>query len=63
MSLPGPAFYDDEAVFATYQQRRQQPDNPNDLLEKPIILATYERRQRIPLFLLMAGRKPPLPHP
>lgn len=39
MSLPGPAFYDDEAVFATYQQRRQQPDNPNDLLEKPIIRA------------------------
>lgn len=38
MSLSGPAFYDDEGVFTTYQQRRQRPDNPNALLEKPIIM-------------------------
>ena len=38
MSLTGPAFYDDAAVFATYQQRRQRPDSPNDNLEKPVML-------------------------
>ncbi|MFN8487543.1 MAG: methyltransferase domain-containing protein [Caldilineaceae bacterium] len=38
MSLTGPAFYDDAAVFATYQQRRQRPDSPNDTLEKPVML-------------------------
>jgi len=38
MSLPGPTFYDDDAVFATYMQHRQRPDTPNDTLEKPVIL-------------------------
>ncbi len=38
MSLAGPAFYDDEVVFATYMQHRQRPDTPNDTLEKPVIL-------------------------
>ncbi|MBI1880029.1 MAG: class I SAM-dependent methyltransferase [Chloroflexi bacterium] len=36
MSPMGPAFYDDNVVFATYRQRRQRPDNPNDTLEKPV---------------------------
>lgn len=34
----GPAFYDDDAVFATYMARRNRPDNPNDTLEKPVVL-------------------------
>jgi len=38
MPHEGPAFYDDDAVFKTYQERRQRPDNPNDTLEKPVIL-------------------------
>ncbi len=38
MAHEGPAFYDDAAVFKTYMARRQRVDNPNDTLEKPIIL-------------------------
>jgi SAM-dependent methyltransferase len=38
MATTGPTFYDDDTVFATYQQRRQRADNPNDTLEKPVIL-------------------------
>ena len=38
MSLPGPAFYDDDTVFATYMASRQRPDNPNDTLERPVLL-------------------------
>ena len=38
MGATGSAFYDDDTVFATYQQRRQRADNPNDTLEKPVIL-------------------------
>jgi SAM-dependent methyltransferase len=34
----GPAFYDDDAIFSTYMARRRRPDNPNDLLEKPVII-------------------------
>jgi cyclopropane fatty-acyl-phospholipid synthase-like methyltransferase len=37
MGSSGPQFYDDDAVFATYMQHRQRPDNPNDTLEKPIM--------------------------
>ena len=39
MSYEGPQFYDNSAVFQTYMQHRQRPDNPNDTLEKPVILA------------------------
>jgi SAM-dependent methyltransferase len=35
----GPQFYDHAAVFQTSMQHRQRPDNPNDTLEKPIMLA------------------------
>ena len=38
MAYAGPAFYDDEAIFETYRARRQRKDNPNDTLEKPVIL-------------------------
>jgi SAM-dependent methyltransferase len=38
MSRHGPAFYDDELVFATYTAHRQQPNNPPDTLEKPVLL-------------------------
>ena len=38
MSLQGPAFYDDQDVFETYQVHRGRSDNPNDTLEKPILL-------------------------
>lgn len=34
----GPDFYDQEHVFATYMQRRERSDSPNDTLEKPIIM-------------------------
>lgn len=36
--MQGPAFYDDDTVFATYMASRQRPDNPNDTLEKPVLL-------------------------
>lgn len=38
MVYDGPAFYDDDAIFNTYMARRNRSDNPNDTLEKPIIL-------------------------
>ncbi len=38
MRTHGPAFDDDDAVFATYTAHRQQPDNPPDTLEKPVLL-------------------------
>ncbi|MCB0246822.1 MAG: methyltransferase domain-containing protein [Anaerolineae bacterium] len=38
MAHAGPDFYDDDAVFATYQGRRQRPDSPNDTMEKPVIV-------------------------
>jgi SAM-dependent methyltransferase len=38
MSASGPEFYDDEAVFASYMAHRRRPDNPNETLEKPVIL-------------------------
>lgn len=37
MGLPGPAFYDDDEVFATYQSRRDRPENPNDTIERPAL--------------------------
>ena|SRR6266508_3179819 len=38
MVYEGSTFYDDDAVFKTYMARRQRENNPNDTLEKPIIL-------------------------
>jgi SAM-dependent methyltransferase len=38
MSSNGPAFYDDDLIFATYTEHRQQLDNPPDTLEKPVFL-------------------------
>ena len=38
MSASGPAFYDDDAVFATYTAARQRRDGPNNTLEQPVIL-------------------------
>jgi SAM-dependent methyltransferase len=38
MGKTGPEFYDDDAVFSTYMARRDgRKDNPNDVLEKPVI--------------------------
>ena len=36
--LSGPAFYDDDEVFQTYLAHRSRPENPNDTLEKPVLL-------------------------
>jgi SAM-dependent methyltransferase len=38
MVYDGPAFYDDDAIFNTYMARRSRSDNPNDTLEKPVVL-------------------------
>lgn len=38
MALDGPAFYDNAAIFQTYTARRSRSDNPNDLLEKPVLI-------------------------
>ncbi len=49
MAREGPGFYDDDAVFRTYMARRGRTDNPNDTLEKPVVLelAGDLRNQRI----------------
>ena len=36
--VDGPQFYDNDAVFDTYWKNRSHPDNPNDSLEKPVML-------------------------
>jgi SAM-dependent methyltransferase len=36
--MHGPDFYDDDAVFATYLASRRRRDNPNDTLERPVVL-------------------------
>ncbi len=38
MVYDGTAFYDDDAIFKTYMARRQRANNPNDTMEKPVIL-------------------------
>jgi len=38
MTYDGPAFYDDDTIFNTYMASRSRRDNPNDTLEKPVIL-------------------------
>ncbi len=38
MVYDGPEFYDNDAIFNTYMARRSRSDNPNDTLEKPVIL-------------------------
>lgn len=38
MEKTGPNFFDDEVVFASYMQRRQGLDTPNDTLEKPVVM-------------------------
>jgi hypothetical protein len=38
MAKCGPAFHDDDSVFAAYRRTREAwPDNPNDTLEQPIM--------------------------
>lgn len=36
--MDGSSFYDDNDVFSTYMQRRQQAESPNDTLEKPVMI-------------------------
>lgn len=36
MSRDGPIFNDDDALFASYWQRRLRPDSANDTLERPV---------------------------
>lgn len=41
MGATGPGFFDEDGVFETYMARRRQrrhADNPNDTLEKPVLL-------------------------
>ena len=38
MSLQGSDFYDDNDVFQSYMASRGRQDNPNDTLEKPVLL-------------------------
>ncbi len=38
MELDGSSFYDDEAFFQTYMQHRHRAENPNDTIEKPILM-------------------------
>ena len=38
MGKSGPEFYDDDAVFATYMARRDDPPNANETMEKPVFL-------------------------
>lgn len=38
MVYEGAAFYDNDDIFKTYMARRQRENNPNDTLEKPVVL-------------------------
>ena len=38
MVYEGSAFYDDDAIFKTYMARRHRTGNPNDTMEKPVLL-------------------------
>ncbi|WP_089938405.1 class I SAM-dependent methyltransferase [Candidatus Entotheonella palauensis] len=38
MTYDGPAFYDDDTIFNTYMTSRRRSNNPNDTIEKPVIL-------------------------
>jgi SAM-dependent methyltransferase len=38
----GSEFYDQEAVFDRYLQKRQKAENPNDLMERPAFLSLTE---------------------
>src|SRR5688572_20986017 len=38
MVYDGSAFYDNDTAFKTYMPRRHRENNPNDTLEKPVIL-------------------------
>ena len=38
MATQGSDFYDDDEVFKTYMMHRQRPENPNDTLEKPVLM-------------------------
>jgi SAM-dependent methyltransferase len=37
VSLEGPSFYDDAAIFQAYMKRRERADTPNDTLELPVV--------------------------
>jgi len=37
VSLEGPSFYDDDAIFQTYMKRHERTDTPNDTLELPVV--------------------------
>jgi hypothetical protein len=49
MIYEGSAFYDDDAIFNTYMVSRKRADNPNNTLEKPVILELVDEltNQRI----------------
>lgn len=36
--VSGPEFFDDDEMFKSYWQHRKRADNPNDAIEKPILL-------------------------
>ncbi len=36
--VSGPQFFDDDDIFESYWARRKRQDNPNDTIEKPIML-------------------------
>lgn len=38
LNYDGPQFYDDAVVFDVYMQRRARAENPNDTLEKPVVM-------------------------
>ncbi len=38
MRSDGSSFYDDEALFQTYMEHRHRKENPNDTIEKPILM-------------------------
>jgi SAM-dependent methyltransferase len=54
--LRGPAFYDNDAVFARYMGTRNDwPDNPNDTLERPVMLELLGDLQELRILDLGCG--------
>ena len=55
MPYNGARFYDDDALFAAYQQMRERPTNANITLERPIFRALTGSVHAVPDLVAQAA--------
>jgi len=53
--VSGPHFFDDKDIFEIYWNRRKRPDNPNDVIEKPIMLELVDNVKYMDILELGCG--------